>query len=208
VTDPANPGQPYGGYQNPYGAQGGTPYGSQGGTPSSPQGGSSPYGPQGGSNPYGPQGGSNPYAPQGGEVPAPPPYGAPTAPPPKRRSALGGGLLRILGSVLVIALIAGGFYLYRSIAHKDDTINAKVGDCIKSDALTSTTAKEVKNTKIVKCDDASADYKVVGVVDGKTEIQFDADDKICSAYPTTESALWQGVSGRTGSVLCLAPNKK
>ena len=45
-------------------------------------------------------------------------------------------------------------------------------------------------------------------MDSKTEIQFDADNSICSQYPDAESALWQGVSGQSGSVLCLAPNKK
>ena len=203
MTDPANPGQPYGGYNNPYNQQGGAPYGAP------PQGGANPYAPQGGSNPYAPQGGNNPYAPQGGEAPAPPPYGGmPTAPPPKRRGAFSSGLIRLLGSLVLVALIGGGYYIFHSITHKDDTTNAKVNDCIHSDALTSTTAKEVKNTKIVKCDDPSANYKVVGVVDSKTEIQFDADNSICSQYPDAESALWQGVSGQSGSVLCLAPNKK
>jgi len=207
VTDPANPGQQYGGYNTPYNQQGGAPYGAP------PQGGANPYAPQGGSNPYAPQGGNNPYAPQGGEAPAPPPYGGmPTAPPPKRRGAFSSGLLRLIVGVFVALVIGVGWFALRpvinSVLHPNDTTNAKVNDCIHSDALTSTTAKEVKNTKIVKCDDPSANYKVVGVVDSKTEIQFDADNSICSQYPDAESALWQGVSGQSGSVLCLAPNKK
>lgn len=204
MTDPANPGQSYGGY-NPYNQQGGSQYGAQGGTPypSSPPPGN-PYGgpPQG--NP--PQG--NPYAPPGGQPPAPSPWGAATPPPQKRSRGIAGRLIGAFGGLLVILLIAGGLYVYHTIKDKNDTINAKVGDCIHSDELTSTTAKEVKNTKIVKCDDASANYKVVGVVAGKTEIQFDADNNICQQYPDAESALWQGVSGKVGSVLCLAPNKK
>jgi hypothetical protein len=199
VTDPVNPGQSYGGY-NPYPQQGGPQGGAQGGTPY-------PSAPPPG-NPYGGPPPSNPYAPSGGEAPAPPPYGAPT-PPPRKRGGVAGRLVGSLGGLLlVVILVVGGGYVYRHFINKSDTVNAKVGDCIHSDELTSTTAKEVKNTKIVKCDDASANYKVVGVVSGKTEIQFDADNNICSQYPDAESALWQGVSGKVGSVLCLAPNKK
>jgi hypothetical protein len=66
----------------------------------------------------------------------------------------------------------------------------------------------VHGTKIVPCTSSDATYKVVGVVSNKTEIQFDTDDKICDAYPDAESALWQGQTGKSGSVLCLAPNKK
>jgi hypothetical protein len=205
VTDPANPGQ-YGGHNNPYNQQSGNPY--------PPQGGGNPYPPQGGGNPYGPPGGpnpgNNPYAPRGGEAPAPPPYGGmPPATPPKKRR---GGLVGAIVGIVVVVLLGIGFVALRpainSILHPNDTANAKVNDCIHSDALTSTTAKEVKNTKIVKCDDPSANYKVVGIVDNKTEIQFDAENDLCSQYPDAESALWQGVSGKAGSVLCLAPNKK
>ena len=183
MTDPSNPGQPYGGGYNPYNQQGGNPY--------TPQGGEAPA-------PYG----------QPGQQP-PSPYGAPgQQPPPPKKSSAGKVVGIIVGvAVLLIALCGGlGYFVYNK--SKTDTVNAKVNDCIKSDALTSTTAKEVKNTKIVKCDDGIANYKVVGVVDSKTEIQFDADNNICSQYPDAESALWQGVSGRVGSVLCLAPNKK
>jgi len=187
VTDPSNPGQPYGG--------------------------------GGGYNPYNQQGG-NPYNPQGGEAPAPPPYGqpgqqqpppygAPGMPPPPQKKSSAGKVVGILVGVgvLLIALCGGvGYFIYNN--SKTNTVNAKVGDCIKSDALTSTTAKEVKGTKIVPCDSADATYKVVGIVPNKTEISFNIDDKICDAYPTAESALWQGERNKVGSVLCLAPNKK
>jgi hypothetical protein len=185
VTDPSNPGQPYGG-----GGGGYNPYNQQGGNPYTPQGGEAPA-------PYG----------QPGQQP-PPPYGAPGQPPPPKKSSAGKVVGILVGvAVLLIALCGGlGYFLYNK--GKTDTVNAKVNDCIKSDALTSTTAKEVHNTKIVPCDSADATYKVVGIVKDKTEIQFNIDDKICDAYPTAESALWQGERGKKGSVLCLAPNKK
>ena len=74
--------------------------------------------------------------------------------------------------------------------------------------MNSTSAKEVSNIKIVPCTASDAKYKVVGVVANKTEVQFDADDNICDPYPTAVSALWQGRSGGSGSVLCLADAKK
>ncbi|OLE28103.1 MAG: hypothetical protein AUG44_08355 [Actinobacteria bacterium 13_1_20CM_3_71_11] len=182
MTDPSNPGQPYGGGYDPYNQQGGNPY--------TPQGGEAPA-------PYG----------QPGQQP-PPPYGVPGQPPPPKKSSAGKVIGILVGvAVLLIALCGGAAYFIINKS-KTDTVNAKVGDCIQSDALTSTTAKEVKNTKIVACDSANATYKVVGVVSNKTEIQFNIDDEICKAYPTAESALWQGERNKSGSVLCLAPNKK
>ncbi len=181
MTDPASPGQPYGGYN--------------------------PYNQQGGGNPYNPQGSGNPYDPQGGEAPAPPPYGQPT-PPPAKKGGAGKviGTLVGVGALLLVLCGVGAYVFFNKV--KSDTVNAKVGDCIKSEQMTSTTAKEVKNTKIVKCDSPDATYKVIGIVSGKTEVQFNIDDEICKQYPDAESALWQGQSGKAGSVLCLAPNKK
>ena len=212
MTDPASPGQPYGG-NNPYNQQqGGNPYNAPGGGQYPPPGGGGQYPPQGGGQygqpggtPYPPQGG-NPYAPQGGEAPGP--YPGMPAPPPPVKGRGPGRIIGVVVGLVVLVVVVGAIALFSTIAGKNDTTNAKVGDCIKSDALTSTTAKEVKNTKIVKCDDANANYKVVGVVANKTEVQFDTDEKICAAYPTAESALWQGEQGKAGSVLCLAPNKK
>ncbi|OLB78338.1 MAG: hypothetical protein AUI14_13600 [Actinobacteria bacterium 13_2_20CM_2_71_6] len=89
-----------------------------------------------------------------------------------------------------------------------DPIDAKVGNCLAGETLDSTTAKEVNNIKIVDCTSTDAKYRVVGIVAGKTEVQFDADDHVCALYPSAESALWQGTTGKVGSVLCLEPTKK
>jgi hypothetical protein len=187
VTDPGNPGQPYGGYNNPYNPQGGNP---PGGNPYAPQGGEAP-----GPTPYG--------------APGPTPYGAPGPPPPPAPKKGAGRLVGILVgvAVLLLALCGGGAYLL-STMNKDAMANAKAGDCIHSSSVTSTTAQKVTDTKVVKCDAADANYKVVGIVKDKTETQFTIDDKICDAYPTAETAIWQGKTGSTGSVFCLAPNTK
>jgi hypothetical protein len=89
-----------------------------------------------------------------------------------------------------------------------DSVYAKVGDCLAGQTMDSTTAQEVSDVSIVACTSSDAKYKVVGIVANKTEAQFNADDNICGAYPTAVSALWQGRSGGTGKVLCLADAKK
>jgi hypothetical protein len=58
----------------------------------------------------------------------------------------------------------------------------------------------------VKCDDASATYKVVGRVDDKTEVEASLD--ACDAFVSqgATQVYWQGKSGAKGLVLCLAKN--
>jgi hypothetical protein len=204
VTDPANPGQPYGG-------QPGQPYGGQPGPPGQP-GQSGHYGPPADqSGHYGPPapqyGGPQPGGPYGGagEAPAPNPY-APVPPPPQKKTGRVVGI--IVGAVvLLLILCVGGAVLVFNNA-KHDAANAKVGNCLEGEKLDSTTAKQVNNIKIVDCNSSTANYKVVGVVPNKTEAEFDANDQICKDFPTAESALWQGTQGKSGSVLCLEPIKK
>jgi hypothetical protein len=196
VTDPANPGQPYGG--QPYGGQPGQPYGGQSGEAHSGQ---PAYG-----APQPPAPGS-PYSGYSGEAPAPYP-GGPVPPPPAKKGGAGKIIGIILGAVvLLIALCVGGGALLLNKA-KTDPANAKVGNCLAGATMDSNTAQEVNNIKVVDCTASDAKYKVVGVVPDKTRVEWDTDKDICSTYPTAESTLWQGAAGKAGSVLCLEPVKK
>jgi hypothetical protein len=204
VTDPANPGQPYGG--QPYGGQPGQPgqYGQPG--PYGGQPGES-YGSQGAFGSPPPQPGS-PYSGYSGEAPAPYP-GGPVPPPVTPKKGGAGKIVGIIIGVVVLLIavcVGAGAVLWNSA--KNDPANAKVNDCLAGDTMDSTTAKPVNNVKVVSCTATDARYKVVGVVANKTEAQFNVDNDICKAYPTAESALWQGTSGKAGSVLCLEPVKK
>ena len=220
----AQPGQygppaQYGSQPGQYGSQPGQ-YGAQQGQYGQPAQYGSPYG-----SPYGTPG---PYD-------QPSPFGTP---PPRKGSGakVAGIVIGVL--VLIVALAIGGLYVIGSNTKKDNTSNAaapaasagtshgvtrasaapqpkstdptdaKIGDCLAGDTMDSSTAKEVKDIRIVRCDAADAKYKVVGVVAGKTESQFNSDDNICDAYPSAVSELWQGRTGEAGSVLCLAPAKK
>jgi hypothetical protein len=218
VTDPANPGQPYGAQpgepyagQQAYGGQPPQPGPSQ---PGPPQPGPSQPGPPqpGPSQPGPPPAPGSPYSGYSGEAPAPNPYGGAPVPPPAKKSKAGkiigiiAGVVVLLIVICVGALFAGGSKLLDGI--KNDPANAKVGNCLAGDKLDSSTAKPVSNVKVVDCTSSTANYKVVGVVNGKTQAQFNADDNVCKDFATAQSALWQGTAGKAGSVLCLEPIKK
>ena len=211
MTDPANPGQPYGG--QPYGGQPDQPgqYGQPGhygGQPGESYGGQGAYGPPPGSPPPPPPG--SPYSGYSGEAPAPypggPVPGGPVPPPAKKSGGKVVGI--IIGAVvlLLVVCVGGGALLWNNV--KENPTNAKVGDCLAGETMDSTTAREVHDIKKVDCTATNAKYKVAGIVENKTEIQFKIDNEICHAFPTAESALWQGTQGKPGSVLCLEPIKK
>jgi len=157
---------------------------------SSPGGPQQPYpndqfGQQGGTPPPGEQqGGFPPQPAQAGGFPPPGP-----APQPVRRGGGKSRLIRILILVVVLGgLVAAGIYFNR-----DAATNAKVGDCVHQEGTDS--------IKVVKCDDAGADFKVVGRVEDKRQSETES---ACSQYPDYESAYWEGKSGKEGLVLCLA----
>ncbi|GAB3139553.1 hypothetical protein GCM10027290_08930 [Micromonospora sonneratiae] len=132
---------------------------------------------------------------------APVPPGAPVegmGPAPKAPSVAGGIVKRIIGAVIVAVVIGVGGLAWKYFTGAPET--ASVGDCLAGGS-----AEEMKT---VKCDDATAEYKIVGKVENKTESEFRQSEDICSAFPTTESGYWEGKKGGTGYVLCLEPVKK
>jgi hypothetical protein len=191
VSNPVTPGQP-GPPQGPYGAP--APQGQYG---PAPQG---QYGP-----PPGPQGQFG-QAPQGQFGPAPqgqfgaPPPGYPQPPARKKRGAA--RIVVPIVSVIVLGVIAIVVY----VASRSSPVHAKVGDCLKGTAITSTTAQDAGDVKIVACTSTDAKYKVVGKVDNKSKTQFTTDDAICQPYVAAgaTTALWGQTSGENGFVLCLA----
>jgi hypothetical protein len=178
------------------------------------------YGPTSYQQPlYGqPQYGQQPQygAPQYGDQPqygSPPgaPFGAP--PPPPRRGRGGKIALIIIGIVVALCLACGavlwftGNSIFDSI--KNSSTNAKVGDCLEGDEITGTDTKEV-DLKIVKCTDAKAKYKVIGIKDGVSRAEsLKQDTTVCDDYieKGAESVLWQGTNAASGQALCLAPAK-
>ncbi len=164
---------------------------------SSPSGPQQPYpsdqfGQQGGSPPPGGQPGGFPppqdggfQPPQGGFPPGP-------APQPPRRS---GGGRRLITRLVIIAVVIGGLIALGIYFNRDAASSAKVGDCV--------TQEGSNELKVVKCDDAGADFKVVGRVEDKTRAE--ASLNACDSFPDAQQVYWEGKQGEKGLVLCLGP---
>ena len=87
--------------------------------------------------------------------------------------------LGIVGAILAIVVIAGlKFGLASAIGNyfnKDETADAKAGDCIAElPEITGTEQEEVDGAKVVECTSTDAAYSVVGRVDGQSEAQAKA----------------------------------
>lgn len=136
------------------------------------------------------------------QPPPPPPFppqpapGQPVVPGgkvanPKRRQRI----VAIVTVVVVLALL--GVVLWET---RHNASTAKVGDCMKQTGENS--------LQVVKCDDPKASFKVVGKVEDKseTDAQFSACDPFAAQKP--DSVYWEGKSGKTGYVLCLAKTGK
>jgi len=147
-----------------------------------------------------------PYQPQPG-APVPPPAGAPAGPYPqggapyqpapakKERPAWVRTVLGIVAALVVFALVR----MVPSILSANGA--PKVGECVK--------AKGSNAIEVVKCDDKTAEYKVVGIVENQKQADFDAD-RSCTAYPTADASYWEGRGkggNATGWVACLEPLK-
>ncbi|MGH8431517.1 MAG: LppU/SCO3897 family protein, partial [Solimonas sp.] len=119
------------------------------------------------------------------------------AQPPAKKKGLLGGVGGIVGIIVVVVLGAGAWFLNR-----DSASNADVGQC-----LAGTTAAELDadKLKIADCSAADAGFKVVGKVDNKLQSEGEA---ACAPYADTEFFFWSGDTGKAGTILCLATNKK
>lgn len=168
---------------------------------SSPGGPQQPYpndqfGQQGGGSPPPEPGGFPPPAQPGG---FPPPQGGsfPPAGPAPQPARSGGGMRRRIITIVVALVVLGGIAAVGAYLNRDAASKAKVGDCV--------TQEGANDLKVVECGDASADFKVVGRVEDKT--QSEASLGACEPFADAESAYWEGESGKKGLVLCLAPAK-
>ena len=116
----------------------------------------------------------------------------PQAAEPKAEKSGAKKALGIIGAILAVVVIAGlKFGAASAIGNffnKDETADAKAGDCIAElPEVTGTEQEEVDGAKVVECTSTDAAYNVVGRVDGQTEAQAKAD--------TTCDAVLQGGRG-------------
>jgi hypothetical protein len=127
----------------------------------------------------------------------PPAFNAPT-PEPKKPSAVKGIVKRVIGAVVVFAVIGLGGLAWKHLTGAPET--AKAGECM--------VGQSADTLKTVDCGDAKAEWKIAGKVDNKSESEADDAAAMCAAHPTSEVAYWEGEKGGKGYVLCLAPIKK
>lgn len=109
--------------------------------------------------------------------------------PPRPRRRVG----RWIGLAVVLAAL-GGVAWYVTVGAASP-VTAAVGDCVAQTGE--------NDVKVVGCGELSARFRVAGKVEDKTMIA--AGLFACSDFPGATSSFWQGVEGKPGTVLCLAP---
>ncbi len=145
--------------------------------------------------------------------PAPAQPGDPTPPPAAQEPAKKPGgkkVLGIVGAVVVFLVIAGlKFGVGSAIGgflNKDETADAKAGDCIAElPEVTGTEEEQVDGAKIVECTSTDAAYTVVGRIDGQTQAQA-REGTACDQFlkEGEEGYVFSSIEpGKTGYVLCL-----
>ncbi|MFG3419500.1 hypothetical protein ACIBTZ_14105 [Micromonospora sp. NPDC049460] len=137
-------------------------------------------------------------------VQAPPPAG------PETKKSGSKKVLGIVGAIVAFLVVAGlKFGVGSAIGNflnKDETADAKVGDCIAElPEVTGTKEEEVDGAKVVECTSTDAVYNVVGRVDGQTEAQARSGEA-CEQYIKEDQdgyVFYSIEPGKTGYLLCL-----
>jgi hypothetical protein len=126
--------------------------------------------------------------------------GAADAPVKKKNS-----FLRTFGGIIFVAILGLGYWFF---VGRNSVDNAKVGDCMPA-KVADAQMTSLDGVSKVDCTSAEAAFKVLGIVNGKTSAEFDADKQgtMCAPWPTWENALWSGEKDKAGDVFCLEPVK-
>ncbi len=139
------------------------------------------------------------------------------APPPPPKSGAG-KVIAIVAGVLVALLcccVVGVVLAWNSDFAKnfregfsEEFTNVQPEEAKAGDCLTRTVKEDASDAKVVDCSSPEAVNRVIGVITGITEAEFDRDNQtLCEEdYPEWESVLWFGARGGVGRVLCVAPN--
>ncbi|GIF67209.1 hypothetical protein Ais01nite_52440 [Asanoa ishikariensis] len=129
------------------------------------------------------------------------PAGGPQMIDPTKMSNKSIVIRKIAGAVIGLVLVLVVGYVWKVVTGDPEVASA--GDC-----LIGQTAEDMK---IVGCDDATAEWTVVGKVDSIRQKDFMAageNDPTCDPWKTTTVSYWTGEKNGTGHVLCLEPIKK
>ncbi|MGC5306477.1 LppU/SCO3897 family protein [Micromonospora zamorensis] len=139
----------------------------------------------------------------------PPATATATAEPEAKKSGTKKAL-GIVGAILAIVVVAGlKFGLASAIGgyfNKDETADAKAGDCIAElPEITGTKQEKVDGAKVVECTSTDAAYTVVGRVNDQSEAQAKAGTACDSFFQNDEEGyIFSSIEpGKSGYVLCL-----
>ncbi|MEU1400310.1 hypothetical protein ABZ403_30145 [Micromonospora zamorensis] len=139
----------------------------------------------------------------------PPATATATAEPEAKKSG-GMKVLGIVGAILAIVVVAGlKFGLASAIGgyfNKDETADAKAGDCIADlPEVTGTKQEKADGAKVVECTSTDAAYTVVGRVNDQSEAQAKAGTACDQFFQNDEEGyIFSGIEpGKSGYVLCL-----
>jgi hypothetical protein len=141
------------------------------------------------------------------------PPSAVQAPPPAEPEAKKPGSKKVLGIVgaivaflVIVGLKFGVGSAIGNFLDKDETADAKVGDCIAElPEVTGTKEEKVDGAKVVECTSTDAVYNVVGRVDGQTETQARSGEA-CEQYIKEDQdgyVFYSIEPGKKGYLLCL-----
>ncbi|MET8550000.1 LppU/SCO3897 family protein [Micromonospora zamorensis] len=118
--------------------------------------------------------------------------------------------LGIVGVILAVVVVAGlKFGLASAIGgyfNKDETADAKAGDCIAElPEITGTKQEKVDGAKVVECTSTDAAYTVVGRVNDQSEAQAKAGTACDQFFQNDEEGyIFSSIEpGKSGYVLCL-----
>ncbi|MGW0216205.1 LppU/SCO3897 family protein [Micromonospora chokoriensis] len=136
--------------------------------------------------------------------------GAPDAAKPEAEKSGGKKALGIIGAILAVVVIAGlKFGIASAIGNyfnKDETADAKVGDCIAElPEVTGTQQEKVDGAKVVSCTSTDAAYTVIGRVNDQSQAQAQAGTACDQFFKEGEEGyVFSSIEpGKTGYVLCL-----
>jgi hypothetical protein len=94
---------------------------------------------------------------------------------------------------------------------KQGAKTAQVGECVVDRNAPGQASAPADNDdaklRVVPCDGPEAAYKVLGIVNNKTQAEANSDT-VCDPYPESDIVYWEGYTGRAGLVLCLQDLKK
>lgn len=98
---------------------------------------------------------------------------------------------------VVVAVLLGAAIIGFALLRQGQALSADVGSCLESTGSDS--------VGVVGCDAPTAEYRVVGKLEGRTSIE--AGLFACSEFPAATTSYWEGPEGvgEKGTVLCLGP---